>query len=453
MSDPTPPEESIAEIETPGRELVLELNFVPAWARQPPGATSFFRDRPERAGPSRDRQGDRSGDRRPERAGARPARREGAPAPRDPRHPDRDRPSGARTAARYAQAPAPVREPPLPLHVRFFPEERQLSAVVKRIRATKRAYPLMQIVGLFLANPRACRVKMESDSADLRLFQCTTCGMVALTRQALDNHLLRDHLADAFAVEEIESAPPTGNFVCVARCRLSGTLLGPPNHNSYAEKVDEVYRSGYTHLTPTEFRRSIETLHDAALIEEWKAASCKQTLYRRKDAPADAPALKRPAAAEAFLKEFAPAMVKSAAQVSLPAELAHRSGDPRLSQALDAAWNRECRSPRSLPLAILGALRGRHLHLFRAGAGERFVTFVDPVPLDPARTIDSIREVLTFLRQKPGCTRAQLLADLRPDATVDSPEAAAILSPFAWLIERGHIIEFHDGTLAVPLGR
>jgi hypothetical protein len=28
-----------------------------------------------------------------------------------------------------------------------------------------------------------------------------------------------------------------------------------------------------------------------------------------------------------------------------------------------------------------------------------------------------------------------------------------VISPLRWLIERGHVIEFFNGTLAVPMGR
>ena len=80
-------------------------------------------------------------------------------------------------------------------------------------------------------------------------------------------------------------------------------------------------------------------------------------------------------------------------------------------------------------------------------------TAVRPAPLDPEHAVDNIREVLLHLRAHPGCTRAQLVATLRPDAAVDTETASEVLSPLGWLIERGHIIEFYDGTLSVPMSR
>jgi pilus assembly protein TadC len=42
---------------------------------------------------------------------------------------------------------------------------------------------------------------------------------------------------------------------------------------------------------------------------------------------------------------------------------------------------------------------------------------------------------------------------LYPKFDPKSKEAMEALQPLSWLIERGHIIEFFNGTLSIPLGR
>jgi hypothetical protein len=59
--------------------------------------------------------------------------------------------------------------------------------------------------------------------------------------------------------------------------------------------------------------------------------------------------------------------------------------------------------------------------------------------------------VLTHLQTHPGCRRKELVEALRPGAAEDSAPAAEVLSPLGWLIEKGHILEFFDGSLSVPL--
>lgn len=457
-ADDTPPAPESAPDAEPSpveRELILDLNFVPAWARKPPSATSYFQGRGEGGGARRE---DRFG------GGGRDRGRPGGGAPRG--GPPGGGPGGAgarrgpddrrRTEPRRHDSLPPrsfrpePEAPPLPLEIRFLPDDRQLAGLIKRMRGAGRAYPLAELVSLFLSNPDACRVKLESLSEAHRIWQCKVCGMIALDRPAMESHLADEHFAEAFDQEQHTGEAPTGNFVCVARCGLSGVLLGPPNHNTYTERIQEVHRARYAHMPLAEYRRHIETLHDAEQIEAWKESSRTQTLFRRKGAPAESAALKWSVATDLFLRECAPAMMRLAAHASLPASLARKARDERLTRALAAAWNRECRHPRALPLALQGALRGRHFYSFRAGQGERFITAIEPAPLNPAHAIDAIRDVLTMLREKPGCTRTELVEALRPGHTPESPEAADILKPLGWLVERGHIIEFYNGTLAVP---
>jgi hypothetical protein len=43
-----------------------------------------------------------------------------------------------------------------------------------------------------------------------------------------------------------------------------------------------------------------------------------------------------------------------------------------------------------------------------------------------------------------------LAAALAPGLTPDSANVAEIINSLVWLIDRGHVIEFMNGTLAVP---
>ena len=104
-----------------------------------------------------------------------------------------------------------------------------------------------------------------------------------------------------------------------------------------------------------------------------------------------------------------------------------------------------------MSFAMRAAFRHMHLHLFKAGK-INFVTHIKPRPIKPEDTIESIAEVLVFLKENPGSTRKHLLEILHPSLDPASKEAKEALQPLGWLIERGHIIEFFNGTLSVPLG-
>jgi hypothetical protein len=434
-SDALPGEGAAAE-----RDLILELNFVPDWARKPP-ETSRFAGAP---GPSRS----------PERSGARirdRGRREAGPR----RGPARDRGAEPRGRPSRETAPAEDRDrSPLPVAIRILPEQKQVSAVARQLHATSRSYPLAQVAGLFVGKPAACyfRIELGKEAAHVRLFQCRLCQTVALDRSHLVSHLLGRHVGEYFTREQTEADPPKGNFVCVARCGLSGTLLGPPNHHSYEERLQELRSARFPNVPLAEYRQRIEIVREPDLIERWKEECRKQTVYRRKDGQGqDSPPVRWAAAADFMEKEAAPALIAQTRSASVPCAIAMDTEDPDLRREIRRAWEMEKRFPRSILFALRAAFRHKKLHLFHVGRVAEFVTAVRPLPLDPTHAVENIREVLLHLRSHPGATRRTLLETLRPGQAPDSDGAAQVLSPLGWLAARGHIIEFFDGTLAVPL--
>ncbi len=415
------------------RELVLELNFVPSWARKPPGAKeSADFDRPAM---------DRDSRQRPDR-NDRPRR------PDAPRRMDSRRMEPRRPEPRFIPRPEP-----LPVRLSFLPDQKQLSALMRQLRAAKKAYPLMNVATLLTTKPEYSCVKLEiAKNTDQTLFQCKTCKVVAMDRDLLAAHILKTHAGDYFDREETVGEPPAGAFVCVARCGLSGALLGPPNHHSYVERVQELHRMKFSHMSLDEYRKHVQTVHDAALVEQWREEARKSVVYRLKNAPAAEAEPKSWMAAETyFTAHFLPSLIIRVHRAVLPVSTMLALEDRRLAQTVQEAWQREVRFPRTLMFAMRAAFRNKDLYLFKVGQGWDYVSAVQPSPLDPAHTIPAIREVLNHLKANPGCRRAQMLEALRPGQAPDSPVAAEVLSPLSWLIEKGHIIEFFDGALAVPL--
>jgi hypothetical protein len=451
------------------KDLVLELNFVPRWARTPPenGRFSEHEPRHERVerderrpfrrpqSDSRDR-GQR--DRRPERrdrdqGGARPDRKREFDAPRPADRGDQGDRSQRPPPRDAANRPAPP--PRLPLRVSMIPDQRQLAAMLHQLHVARKAYPVADLASLLCAKPEFCcaRIEVERDAPGAELYQCKTCRAVARDRASILFHAVHAHMDEYFDKVIAESEPPTGQFTCVARCGLSGVLLGPPNHHSYGERVQEVHRTRYPEMSMDAYRSRIEMSHDAALIEQWKEESRKTTTYKLKS-PAneeEAKALPWSAAEALFQRRFAPAIVSHVQRAVLPVSVAMKGADATLVRVVRDAWQRECRFPRNMVFALRAVFRHKKLHLFKVGEGWDYVCPIRPVPLDPQYVIPSIREVLTHLQSHPGCKRKELLEALRPGAAEGAPEVSEVLSPLGWLIEKGHILEFFDGSLSVPL--
>jgi hypothetical protein len=263
------------------------------------------------------------------------------------------------------------------------------------------------------------------------------------------------HLEEYYEKEDKLNDPPSGTFVCVARCGLSGELLGPPNHHSYARRVQEVHDNRYPGMDMEAYRRRIETVRDEAVIEQWKEEARKQTVYRRKEPPPDTepPELEYADAVREFREEVAGTLIRKTRKASVPAPVALHMEDGPLRTHVRRLWMEEERFPLKISFALRAAFKHMHLYVFKAGKGIHFVTRVAPGALDPEHVVAEIREVLLYLHDHPGSTRAELLEGLRPGTSMESDTAHEVLSPLSWLVERGHIIEFFNGTLSVPLQR
>ena len=118
--------------------------------------------------------------------------------------------------------------------------------------------------------------------------------------------------------------------------------------------------------------------------------------------------------------------------------------------ALKDTLNRERRFPASLFFALRGAFRHRNLYLFRVNdsKGQDFVMLKAAVVLDPTHAVKELRDVLTYVQEHAACTKAELVAGL---AGTDEAKMKETLVQLAWLVEKGHVIEYYNDVLSAPL--
>ena len=478
-------EDASPESAAPGKpELALDLNFVPTWARKPPEnpyagrEDRAGRDEPEgrRGGMGRrdDRRGSGMGrrDDRPRRGppregGMRSAagsRFPGGAGPRPGGHPmgegARSAPRGGDDRRRDDRDRRPMREPRprLDVKVSFLPDRERLALVVRDIQASRRAFPLVEIASRFMGRDDLHLVKLElpppQEGAERQTFvQCLECKRVFRARANAEAHLLGAHLDKFFAIEEIETEPPAGLFSFVARCGLSGALLGPPNYHGYNEKIQELWATRFAHMSKAEYLGHVETVRDEALVEQWKESQRKKTVYRLKEPPegTEAGEMDR-AGAQEWMRGKLNSMLRESPRCMLPGTQSKKIDDGALRAAVSAAWQKENRFPLTLLLALRPAFRHMRLHLFKVNAKETYVTAVLPTPADLATAPEVVKEIAAYLEAHPGTPRQQVLESLRPGADPESPEAAEVLLHLSNLVANGGVIEFFNGTLTLPRG-
>ena len=383
--------------------------------------------------------GDRRASRREgfaEKGGAPRDERQRRPQPRDSRD---GRPHGNFVRREYVR--------PLDAEVRILPGQKDLGGIIRKIQTGHVAYPLKQIALFFLDHPAACNVKVTPKDPQVRFHVCKACGHSYPAAEALDAHLLSAHLGDYYTAEEMEVEPPSGQFGCVVKCGITGELIGPPNLHGYNAAVREMAQK--LGMDEGAYRARLVTVRDPDAVEAWRKGATKKTLFRLKasgngQAAPDAaeanpvPSLEREQAEAAFRRDIMPQLKGVSKTSDMTLEQALKSSDLPYLFAVRDAVARERRFPASLFFALRGAFHHRKLAFFRANEprGQEFVCAVKPAPLDTDHAIPELVAVVKYVGEHPLCGVNELPPDMK--------------GHLGWLVEKGHVIQYFNGLLALP---
>jgi hypothetical protein len=441
---------------------LLDLKFLPAWVKEP-GATNDYdhytaeetstdlrsRDRVgrhrDRSSPSRERRGPIQ---RPE---SKPDRRHGrTAAPKDTRRRDSDRTKNRRPPDR---APQP---PPKPFEgtLRFLPRQNVFENVVAQIKSGSVAYSLFVLARLFLEKPGRYEVRLTA-KAEAPLFQLGEEGGISMDREFLERNAFRFVQRHFYEVKVVESDPIKGNFSNVARCRLSGMLLGPTNHHAYQPQLRSLYEQRFSRrMSFADYQRQVEIVSDPAVVERWKEEARKITTYvtLREEAP-----LTFSSAAEAerhFRSYYLPTFIRNVDDVTVGGTSSRSLPDRILNRAIEEAWVRETRSPSNMMQELASRFRQNALHIFRHRRG---MLFVSPIRVrafvhEQAGVSPLVNAIFEAVSARTGINRKQLFETLTGNGASEAaePRRLALASDLRWLINEGYLIEFNDGSLDRP---
>jgi hypothetical protein len=428
---------------------LLDLKFLPAWVKETPNENLYahFAGDEAPAVDQRDRRGpDRRGGERGER-GPRPTR--GKESGRGPRERAR-RPAGQRPPeARRPEEPAP---PAPAVEVRFVPDARVLENVLAQIKASHLAYSVFSLARMFLEKPERYDVRLKAETA--ALFQLGENGPIASDQRVLENGAFLNEKDHFYRTEVTQSDPIKGNFTSVARCRLSGVLLGPTNHHAYQPQLRNLYEQRFSRrMSFQDYQRQIEIVTNPEAVERWKEEARQVTTYVTLQ---EEPPITFHNAADTerhFRQTYLPGLLRHSAELTLDGVVSRRLADRSLGRAIEDAWAQEARSPSKMMQELIGAFRQGGLHIFRHRKAMLFVSPIRARPFshDSSSVSSTVAAILAALTANPRINRNQLLEKL-PDDAAGEPKGGekrklALASDLHWLISEGHVIEFNDGSL------
>ena len=440
-----------------------------------PGGGGFNRDaRSAGGGPRRD------GGRRPG-----PGAGGGGSAPRGgDRRDQRDRRDRPDQRPARDQAPPPRPAPPAPVQVVFQPDDRCLASIIKQIRTTHLAYPLFSLARMFLQEPARHWVQFTVEPAaaqnGVMLYQLGEDGPITLDRTTLER-IAFDSAHEQFYTEQtVQKEPLKGNFANVARERRTGTLLGPTNYHGYQPALRALYEARFSRqMSFEDYRRNIEIVSDPALVEKWKEEARTTTTIVTKDG--DPPTtVGTPADARAhFRQHHLDALVQSGTVRRVHGSVARTLPDAALMQAIRQEHETELRYPARFVQLLREGLQNAGLHIFKHRKRVVYVSLSRPTPFVPGNGVvsENVAAILEIIGKSPLCTRKviaehvfsrQKSAPASSEPAVPTAEAAtlpaeapaedaatkakaALAADLRFLVQAGHIIEFHNGTFDLPL--
>lgn len=344
---------------------------------------------------------------------------------------------------------------PLEAEIRVLPGQKDLGGIIRKIQTGGIAYPLKQIAWFFLDHPEACHVKVTPKDPQIKFHVCKACGFACFSEETLDAHILSTHLGDYYTAEEMDVEPPSGQFGCVVKCGVTGELIGPPNLHGYNSKVREMAQK--LGMDENAYRVRLVTVRDQESVEAWRQGATKKTFYRLKVAesaakpaesaegeqaeaaePTPVPALERDQAEAEFRRNIMPQIKSVSKSSDMTLAQALKSADRPYLFAVRDAIAKERRFPASLFFALRGAFHHRKLAFFRTNdpRGQEFVTAAKPTPLDVEHAIPELGAVVKFVEEHPLCSVSELPQEMK--------------GHLGWLVEKGHIVQYFNGILALP---
>ena len=409
------------------------IDFTPDWAKRDAGV-SVGHVKPERETPERKSFGDRKSFGEKRGFGEKKGFGE--------RRPFSDKKGAGGSRGFDRRPPRDVERPkPLDVDVKILPETKALGTIIRKLQQDFHAYKLKDLAYFFLDNPSSVLFKITPRAgspaeAQNPFRQCKACGFASTSEDDVVQHILTAHIGDYYEIKEVECEPPKGNFNCVAKCGLSGVLLGPPNIHEFNGVVREMIRTRYPNMTEEQYRSHIEMVRDSEAIEEWRKTAVKKTVFVAKGAGEAAPELTREQAEAEFRRNILPSMLDAPKNLMITAEVALKSPVKPLVWAVRDALEAERRTPYNMCFALRGAFHHRKLHFFRANdaRGPEFVTSADLKEFDAAHAIPELAKVATFIAEHPCSPRVDIVTD---------PE---IEKHLVWLVSTGHVVAFTNGV-------
>jgi hypothetical protein len=350
-----------------------------------------------------------------------------------------------------------------PVQIDFLPEERAFSKIIQQIKQGHVAYPLFGLARMFLERPERHRIRVRSLDNQTMIYQFGDNGPVAMDPVALERNAFSEKKDEYYETLIIEKEPIKGNFSSVARCTFTGKLLGPTNYHAFQPLLRSLYEQRFNRrMSFDDYRRTIEITSNPQIVEQWKEEARKAVTFRTKEEQNSITFENSAAVEQHFRTYHLPRLIRPCLAAELSGETARHLPDRGIIAAIRKARDRENRFPAQIAGALRHGLNQAGLHVFKHKKRILYISTVRPQLFDSnqAPVSSNLSAILSAIRSYPKISRKQLAekvlsklaGPVSSEASAEYQQAkTALATDLIWLAKAGHVIEFADGTLDLPL--
>src|SRR5258708_17238843 len=262
----------------------------------------------------------------------------------------------------------------------------------------------------------------------------------------------------------VEKEQIKGNFTSVARCTLSGRVLGPTNYHTFQKTIRSLYDQRFSRrMSFEEYRRTIEITTDPTIVNQWKEEARRVMTFRTTEGDPPLTFENLSTLEQHFRDNYFQKVVKPCLAAEIYGDHVRHLPDRSVVAAIRKARDRENRVPAQMSAALRHGLNQAGLHVFKHKKRILYISTVRPQLFDSnqASLSSNLSAILSAIRSYPKISRKQLAekvlsklagATLSDEASAEYQHAKpAFATDLLWLAQAGHVIEFADGALDLPL--
>lgn len=355
------------------------------------------------------------------------------------------------------------------VHADFYPEEEPFKVLSQVIRNSMRTFELFEIAGLILEKPERfiCVVRdpQHQQGEPARLYASVPDGLPFRSEEEALSHVFHHHIAAFLTMETVETEPPSGSYLVVHKCGITGDLISPPNYHRYQALCRQHHASKIAHVPFERFQARLESVKDEEAIKAWLEQMRHQTRYTLKpEIAGDNPVLfENLEDARMYLA------TKARDKLVRPAYSARFSGrdlallpasDP-IRRSVEFHLQRQRRFPLDTANHLRGRLRRLHFTVYKKGSkGISYVSAVKRRFREADQLMaDNLQDLLAFLDAHPDFPARDLpvaylgIAEGTEPAALDDAAAQRLRDlkrDLHYLISQGYVVEYSNGRLYLP---